>query len=131
MLAFLPQSISIAKLYPHLLSYYSANVGGLRGAKRLGMETTYWCESYADAIPYLNEHAKPGDMIWVDPLSQNVMVYYQVNGKLRGTVEVDKDISEKDAIKLAKENKNVKKFLEGKKIKKEIFVKGKLVSFVV
>ncbi len=55
----------------------------------------------------------------------------QINGKLRGTIEVDKEIAEKEAIKLAKENENVGKFLKGKKVKKEIFVKGKLVSFVV
>ena len=62
---------------------------------------------------------------------EKVTLAIQVNGKLRGTVEVDKDVDEKEAIKLAKENENVKKFLEGKDVKKEIFVKGKLVSFVV
>ncbi len=55
----------------------------------------------------------------------------QINGKLRGTIEVDKDIEEKEAIELAKKEKNVAKYLAGKKIKKEIFVKGKLVSFVI
>lgn len=88
LLVLLPQSIGLIRLYPHLLSYYSEAVGGLPGATRLGMETTYWCESYAAAIPYLNEHAKPGDMIWVDPLSQNVMVYYQVHGRLRRDVKI-------------------------------------------
>lgn len=88
LLAFLPQSIDLIRLYPHLLSYYSENVGGIPGAARLGLETTYWCETYAAAIPYLNEHAKPGDMIWVDPLSQNVMVYYQVHGRLRSDVKI-------------------------------------------
>jgi 4-amino-4-deoxy-L-arabinose transferase-like glycosyltransferase len=87
-LAFLPQSISLVRLYPHLLSYYSETVGGIPGAARLGLETTYWCETYSAAIPYLNEHAKPGDMIWVDPLSQNVMVYYQVHGRLRSDVKI-------------------------------------------
>lgn len=88
LVCFLPQSIGLAELYPHLLSYYSETVGGLPGATRLGMETTYWCESYASAIPYLNAHAKPGDMIWVDPLSQNVMVYYQVHGRLRRDIKI-------------------------------------------
>jgi hypothetical protein len=88
LLAFLPQGISLVRLYPHLLSYYSESVGGIPGAARLGLETTYWCETYAAAIPYLNEHAKPGDMIWVDPLSQNVMVYYQVHGRLRSDVKI-------------------------------------------
>ncbi|RPJ19132.1 MAG: hypothetical protein EHM33_30770, partial [Chloroflexi bacterium] len=88
LLAFLPQSISLVRLYPHLLSYYSETVGGIPGAARLGLETTYWCETYAAALPYLNEHAQPGDMIWVDPLSQNVMVYYQVHGRLRSDVKI-------------------------------------------
>jgi 4-amino-4-deoxy-L-arabinose transferase-like glycosyltransferase len=88
LLAFLPQSISLVRLYPHLLSYYSESVGGIPGAARLGLETTYWCETYSAALPYLNEHAKPGDMIWVDPLSQNVMVYYQVHGRLRSDVKI-------------------------------------------
>jgi hypothetical protein len=87
-LFFLPQSISLARLYPHLLSYYSETVGGLPGAARLGLETTYWCESYAAAIPYLNEHAKPGDTIWVDPWSHNVMIYYQVHGRLRSDIKI-------------------------------------------
>ncbi|RPI94961.1 MAG: glycosyl transferase [Chloroflexi bacterium] len=88
LLAFLPQSISLVRLYPHLLSYYSETVGGIPGAARLGLETTYWCETYAAALPYLNEHAKPGDMIWVDPLSQSVMIYYQVHGRLRSDVKI-------------------------------------------
>jgi 4-amino-4-deoxy-L-arabinose transferase-like glycosyltransferase len=87
-LAFLPQSISLVRLYPHLLSYYSETVGGIPGAARLGLETTYWCESYAAAIPYLNEHARPGDMIWIDPWSHNVMIYYQVHGWLRPDVKI-------------------------------------------
>jgi hypothetical protein len=87
-LIFLPQSINLVRLYPHLLSYYSETVGGLPGATRLGLETTYWCESYAAAIPYLNEHAKPGDTIWVDPWSHNVMIYYQVHGWLRPDAKI-------------------------------------------
>ncbi|MBN1439378.1 MAG: glycosyltransferase family 39 protein [Anaerolineales bacterium] len=88
LLAFLPQTVGMARLYPHLLSYYSETVGGLPGASRLGLETTYWCETYAAAIPYLNEHAQPGDTIWVDPWSHNVMIYYQVHGWLRSDVKI-------------------------------------------
>ncbi len=54
----------------------------------------------------------------------------QVNGKVRATVEVPADISEKDAEKEALSNDNVKKWLEGKKPKKVIYIKGKLVSIV-
>jgi len=87
-LFFLPQSISLVRLYPHLLSYYSETVGGLPGAARLGLETTYWCESYAAAIPYLNEHARPGDTVWVDPWSYNVLIYYQVHDRLRDDIKI-------------------------------------------
>ena len=53
-----------------------------------------------------------------------------MNGKVRATVEVPADISEKDAEKEALSNDNVKKWLEGKKPKKVIYIKGKLVSIV-
>jgi 4-amino-4-deoxy-L-arabinose transferase-like glycosyltransferase len=88
LLFFLPQTLSLVRLYPHLLSYYSETVGGLPGATRMGLETTYWCETYASAIPFLNENAGPGDMVWVDPWSHNVMIYYQVHGLLRDDIQI-------------------------------------------
>lgn len=53
----------------------------------------------------------------------------QVNGKTRGTVALSKDVSEEDATAAAKEA--VSKWLDGKEIKKTIYVAGRLVSFVV
>jgi hypothetical protein len=79
----LPVVIGSARVYPHLLSYYSEGVGGLPGAARLGLETTYWAETYAAALPYLNEHAESGDVVWVEPWSHDVMIYYQLIGELR------------------------------------------------
>jgi leucyl-tRNA synthetase len=55
----------------------------------------------------------------------------QVNGKLRGTLLVAADASKEDIIAMAKEQENVLKFLEGATIKKEIYVPGKLISFVI
>lgn len=55
----------------------------------------------------------------------------QVNGKVRGQVDVAKD-SEKDAIlALAKADANVQRHLEGKTVRKEIVVPNKLVNIVV
>ncbi|MBN2676588.1 MAG: glycosyltransferase family 39 protein [Anaerolineaceae bacterium] len=84
----LPQSLSAVSLYPHLLSYYSESVGGLPGATRLGFETTYWCETYVSALPYINEHASPGDTIWTQDWSFEVLKYYQKIGRLRPDVVV-------------------------------------------
>jgi len=64
-------------------------------------------------------------------LSDTVRVVVQVNGKLRGDVEVATGASKEDLLKAAKAHHNVAKFLEGKSIAKEIVVPGKLVSFVV
>lgn len=83
-----PQCITMIGLYPHLLSYYSEGVGGLPGATKMKLETTYWCETYAAAFPYINAHAQPGDRIWVEPWSYDVMIYYQMHGQLRPDVKI-------------------------------------------
>ena len=55
----------------------------------------------------------------------------QVNGKVRGQVDVAKD-ADKDAIlALAKADANVQRHLEGKTVRKEIVVPNKLVNIVV
>ena len=83
-----PESVAMAGLYPHLLSYYSEGVGGLPGATKLGLETTYWCETYAAALPYINAHANPGDTIWAEPWSYDIFIYYQMHGQLRKDVSI-------------------------------------------
>jgi 4-amino-4-deoxy-L-arabinose transferase-like glycosyltransferase len=85
-LVFIPVFLDMGLYAPYWLSYYSEAVGGLPGAQQLGFETTYWSESYREAIDYINEHAKPGDSVWVLPSSVDVMVYYQQQGVLRGDV---------------------------------------------
>jgi leucyl-tRNA synthetase len=60
--------------------------------------------------------------------TQNIMV--QVNGKLRGKLEVALDISDSDLITLAKALPDVQKYMTGIP-KKEIVVKNRLVNLVV
>jgi len=64
-------------------------------------------------------------------VTDTVMIAVQVNGKVRGEVEVSTDAPEDEVIAKAKEDENVKKYLEGQTIKKEIYVKGRLVSLVI
>ena len=64
-------------------------------------------------------------------VQKSFVIAVQVNGKLRGDIEVPSDASKEDILAAAKEHENVKKYLEGKALKKEIYVAGKLVSFVV
>ena len=55
----------------------------------------------------------------------------QVNGKVRGKIEVDSSTTEEEMKEKAKEVENVKNYLEGHEIIKEIVVPKKLVSFVI
>jgi leucyl-tRNA synthetase len=62
---------------------------------------------------------------------ETVTIAVQVGGKLRGTLEVTKDITKDELIKLAKADLKIAKYLDGKQIIKEIVVPGKLVNIVV
>lgn len=55
----------------------------------------------------------------------------QVNGKIRGQIEVAIDANKDDILAVAKKDSNVSRHLEGKTLVKEIYVPGKLVSLVV
>ncbi len=54
----------------------------------------------------------------------------QVMGKMRGTVELPVGVSKEDAIAAARGVENVARFLEGKTIRREIYVPGRLVNIV-
>ena len=83
-----PHLFLAAPLYPHWLSYYSETIGGLPGATRLGLESTYWTETYSEVLDYLNTNAETGDTVWIDPWSHDVMVYYQLHGELRDDIRI-------------------------------------------
>ena len=55
----------------------------------------------------------------------------QINGKVRGTVDVNRDASKEDIWEKIKENETIFKFIEGKEIIKEIFVKDKIFNIVI
>ena len=59
-----------------------------------------------------------------------VKIAVQVNGKLRDTIEIVKDLDDEKVKELAFESQNVKKFIDGKNIKKVIVVKNKIVNIV-
>ena len=60
-----------------------------------------------------------------------VEIPVQVNGKVRGTINVQRDSEANIIIGLAKEEENVKNFIAGKDIIKEIYVPGKILNIVV
>ena len=60
----------------------------------------------------------------------SITIVVQVNGKVRGKLEMPANIDKDGAIAAAKTDANVQKFLEGATIRKEIYVPGKLVNIV-
>ena len=64
-------------------------------------------------------------------IEDNITIGVQVNGKLRGTIDIKKDAPKEEVEELAKANDNVKKFTEGFEIVKVIVVPNKIVNIVV
>ena len=54
-----------------------------------------------------------------------------INGKLRTTIVIDLNASQDEVEQIVLKNDVVKKWVDGKPIKKFIFVKGKMVNVVV
>jgi leucyl-tRNA synthetase len=63
--------------------------------------------------------------------SKRIEIAVQVQGKRRGSIHVPKDTSKEEVLRLAKEDPNVARHLEGVRIVKEIVVPGRLVNLVV
>lgn len=106
----------IAPMAPHLSEELWAELNGLTPGGR------GWTSVFDADWPKYSEKLAAEEMI---------QLVVQVNGKVRATVEAASNISQEDALKLAYMQDNVQRYLEGKKVVKEIFVPGKLVSFVV
>ena len=64
-------------------------------------------------------------------IDDNVVVALQVNGKLRATINVSKDLASSELEQLAKAEPNIEKYIKNKDIKKVIIVPNKLVNFVI
>ena len=60
-----------------------------------------------------------------------ITIAIQVNGKLRGSIQVADDIDDKILKSESSKIDSVKKHLDGKEIIKKIIVPGRLVNFVV
>ncbi|MGJ4753447.1 leucine--tRNA ligase [Leptospira kmetyi] len=86
--------------------------------KRSGKSGSLTYEKFPEADPqYLVE--------------SEILIVVQVNGKLRDEFKAPKDVSQADAISMAKNLEKISGILEGKTIRKEIYVPGKLVNLVI
>jgi leucyl-tRNA synthetase len=85
--------------------------------ERLGHKTSVFDSAWPQYDPALT-------------IEDSVTIAVQVNGKTRGTVTVPRDADEALVRKAAEADPGVAKYLEGE-VKKVIWVKGRMLSFVV
>jgi leucyl-tRNA synthetase, eubacterial and mitochondrial family len=64
-------------------------------------------------------------------VKDTVEIAIQVNGKVRGRIEISSDAAEKEIQDKALSCDNIRQFIDGKEIKKVIVVKNRLVNIVV
>ena len=64
-------------------------------------------------------------------IEENINFVVQINGKKRGLIKVNRDISEDDIIKLVKENNEINKYIKNQELKKKIFVPNKLINIII
>ncbi len=69
------------------------------------------------------------DPQWIT--DERVTLVIQVNGKVRGKLDVPRGEKDEALVQLAQQEENVRRFLEGKELRKTIVVPDKLVNLVV
>jgi leucyl-tRNA synthetase len=62
---------------------------------------------------------------------KEIEIIIQINGKLRGKLNIDAESKQEDLEKMVMSNDKIIKFLDGKSVKKFIYVKGKLINVVI
>ena len=90
----------------------------------------YLWKEYTDSDGHDFENSWPKyneDLLKVE----DFQLIIQVNGKVRGKEHISIDTEQTEIERLSKENENVKKVLANQPIKKVIYVKEKLINFVI
>ncbi len=60
-----------------------------------------------------------------------IKIVVQINGKKRGLIETNKDITEKNLLIMISEDEKLEKYLQKNEIKKKIYIKNKLINLII
>ena len=79
------------------------------------------------------EQVANDDMLNVAPknILDDISLAVQVNGKTRDVINIKKDMDEKSINKIIYQSSKAKKHLDQKKVVKTIFVKNRIINFIV
>ena len=62
---------------------------------------------------------------------QTIKIAIQINGKTREIIEIHKDAGEKEVVSITQKNSKISKSLAGKSVERIIFVKNKIINYLV
>ena len=63
--------------------------------------------------------------------TERVTLVVQVNGKVRGRLDVERGAPEEDAVALARSDEKIRSWVEGKEIARTVYVPDRLLNLVV
>ncbi len=64
-------------------------------------------------------------------IEESINFVIQINGKKRGLIKANRNISENEILKLVKENTEINKYIKNQEPKKKIFVPNKLINIII
>ena len=64
-------------------------------------------------------------------IDETISIAIQINGKLRGSIQIQRDATEEEVTALARDLPNIKKAIEEKEVRKVIVVPNKIINFVI
>ena len=62
---------------------------------------------------------------------EKIKIAVQLNGRTKTILEVEKNINQNDVVEICKKNVKMSRNLANNKIKKTIFVKNKIINFII
>ena len=62
---------------------------------------------------------------------ENAKLAVQINGKTRDIISIEKDVTESKINEIVLNNNKTRKYLENKRIERTIFVKNKIINYII
>ncbi|MCK4401070.1 glycosyltransferase family 39 protein [bacterium] len=88
-LLLLPALITLVRIHPYQTSYYNMFIGGIRGAHKLGMETTYWGDCITKkTLKFINDNTSRNGCVIFFPVGSFVPGFYKKTGFLRKDIKI-------------------------------------------
>jgi len=82
------QSLGLFVYHPYETSHYNLLCGGLPGAKRIGLETTYWCDVYSEPVFKFVNSLPAGTRVAFFPVGDFHDKFYYAAEYVRGDIKL-------------------------------------------